>query len=68
MTFPINRPHRRRFADPSSRPSNSAASRYDYPTRARVAELALWLDWLNMLAEAERALKGGRPTLGDPGE
>jgi hypothetical protein len=62
VTWPINGPHKRRFADPSSRPSNSAARKYDDPTRARVAELALWLDWLNLMAEAERALEGGAGT------
>lgn len=71
----------RRFTDPNARPSNELG-RYDEPTQRRIAELVVWMDCEDLIAEAERALRAESDRLarweqarglrglgaGDPGE
>jgi hypothetical protein len=65
---PINRAHQRKFTDPQSRPSNQRMHAFDEHVRRRVAEIALWLDSQQVVAEAESVLSGRRMRSGDPGE
>lgn len=74
--LPPNLSYHRRFADPGSRPSNRRVDRVVEHTRARVAEIAKFIDELEadrdgrVVAEAEAILHGRirHDRLGDPGE
>lgn len=73
--LPPNLSYHRRFADPGSRPSNRRVDRVVEHTRARVAQIAAFIDELEaerdglVVAEAEAILQGhGRNRAGDPGE
>lgn len=70
MTFPMNGPHERYFADPDRRPSNQRTDPVLAHTQWRVRELAEWLDGGNVVVEAEALLQNHapRPRRCDPGE